>query len=89
MIKEGNYGKIIVVGQHPFAGQIGYYDDDDHDSTKAIVYFGTPFKSEYFLISRRNLRSYNGPFLPFDRWIQEHQELANHMGVYDRPQEEQ
>lgn len=52
-VEEGDWGPVEVMrGEHK--GKTGYYDDDHYSS--AIVYFGTPFASEYYFIKRRYLK---------------------------------
>jgi hypothetical protein len=48
-----NYGFVFVrIGEH--AGKVDYYDDDKSE-LHAIVYFGTPFKSEFAVIKKNAL----------------------------------
>ena len=54
--KELDYGAVAIVGGK-YKDQVGYYDDDDDEGNKAIVYFGVPFMSPYVLISKKHLRN--------------------------------
>jgi hypothetical protein len=71
-VREGEYGPIVVrEGKHK--GRVGYYDDEGN---LAIVYFGTPFESNYVLIRRSWLRKTAVTPLALEQWKREYPELA-------------
>ncbi len=73
---EVSYGAVAVVdGEH--SGKIGYYDDDE--GSFAIVYFGKPFQSEYYLVPREKLR--NVTSLEHERFKRENPELCDVMRI--------
>ena len=77
------YGIVhITGGQHK--GRIGYYDNDDCDENGndvAIVYFGQPFNSPYYMILPEYLEAASVAHLPFEDWVKKNPALARSMGV--------
>lgn len=78
-MSELTYGVVRVIrGRHK--GKIGYYDDDA-DGRHAIVYFGTPFVSPYYLIRHTSLEACDEPWSPLDDWLTAYPGIAAQMGV--------
>lgn len=61
--KELLYGAVeITGGKHK--GLIGYYDDDDWGSDRAVVYLDIPFLTDYVLIPMKYLKNTEAKHLP-------------------------
>jgi hypothetical protein len=77
-VQKGEYGPIAVQeGKHK--GKVGYYDDDE--GTLAIIYFGTPFESDYVLIRRSWLKKTAVTPLALEKWKRKYPELAKRFAV--------
>jgi len=77
-VRAGEYGPIVVCkGKHK--GRVGYYDDDEGDL--GIVYFGTPFDSEYVLIRRSWLKKTPITPLALEKWKREYPELVKRLMI--------
>jgi hypothetical protein len=73
---ELKYGSVLITqGKHK--DKIGYYDDDT--STKAIVYLGEPFFSDYVLIKQEHL--VNITSIKHELFKKNNKEFCEKMGV--------
>ena len=78
-VQEGDFGMVEVIkGQHK--GKIGYYDDVADDG-KAIVYFGRPFESKYYIISHSCLIKTEKRNLEVEEWVKDNPETARKFRV--------
>jgi hypothetical protein len=88
-VELGDYGVVRVVrGRHK--GKIGYYDDDCSEvgvGHYAIIYFGAPFASPYFLVRHSSLEPCAEPFAPLEEFLRAYPDLAAQHGVHRRPYE--
>jgi hypothetical protein len=75
---ELEYGSVLIT-KGKYKDKIGYYDDDDCDTDKAIVYLGEPFTSDYILINPKYL--VNIPSISHELFKKRNKELCERMGV--------
>jgi hypothetical protein len=79
-VTAGDYGPVRVLnGEHK--GQIGYYYDEDDDPSKAVVYLGEPFASDYVLIPHADLEKVDVESIHLEKGKRAYPWLAKKLGV--------
>ena len=72
------YGAVKIL-KGRYKGRIGYYDNEDDDGERAIVYLGEPFNSPYFIIAHKYLK--NVTDINHEKWKKENLALVNELGI--------
>lgn len=76
-----DYGTVLVIDGR-YKGMIGYYDDDDHETNKAIVYFDEILAAgKYKLIPHSLLCNTEVTLLSLERFMKENKELCETAGI--------
>jgi hypothetical protein len=76
----GEYGPVLVLkGEHK--GKVGYYDDEDDEPGRAIVYLGEPFVSDYVVIPHADLEKVDAKSIHLERWKRTYPWLARQLGI--------
>jgi len=77
MVKQGDYGPVLILrGQHE--GKVGYYDDDDDG---AIVYLGEPFSSDAVRLKHTHIQKIDAKSAELEKWKRRYPWLAKQLGV--------
>lgn len=77
---ELEYGNVeILRGKHK--GKVGYYDDDEDENDKCIVYLGEPFKSEFILVSPSSLKNTDVKMLAKEKLKRNHKAATDIIGL--------
>ncbi len=75
------FGAVAVIAGR-YKGKVGYYDNDDTTEgglDRAVVYFGEPFASNYYLIDHKYLR--NVTSLDHEKFKKESPNICQQLGI--------
>lgn len=79
-MNELEYGNVIAISGK-YKGRVGYYDNDE-DNNKAVVYFDTPFLTDFVLINKKHLINTDIEFLPKNKLKKKNKKLCESLGVF-------
>jgi hypothetical protein len=79
-VTAGDYGPVLILNG-AYKDQVGYYDDEDDDPRKAVVYLGEPFTSDYVVISHTDLEKVDAKSVHLEKWKRAYPWLARQLGV--------